>query len=95
MTITSLESPIAWYCPRKCETRLSVIGETLDVYFGGSRGLLEGVSCWEEGLDDRPEDPGEVAPRLCFPERRNKYDVCLVARHFARTARIKWKGEKA
>lgn len=71
ISVTSLESPIAWYCPRRCETRLSVIDETLDVSFGGSLGLSEGVLCWEEGLDDRPEDPGEVAPRLCFPERRN------------------------
>lgn len=57
------------YCPRRCETRLSVIEETLGVSFGGSLGLSEGGWCWEEGPDDRPGDPGEVATKAVLSRK--------------------------
>ena len=54
MSITLSGIPIAWYCPRRHETRLSVAWGTLDESSEGLLGPTGGVWSSAGGLDVRP-----------------------------------------
>lgn len=68
------------------ETRVRVIGGTLDVTFEDLLGPSEVVCCSGEGLDDRSRDSGAVAAKAVLASEVQLIS-CFVAGHFAQFSR--------